>query len=365
MTRETLIGIAGVALHVLVVGAVGLRVIWVRRPAGSAFAWLLLVESLPLVGLVFYLLFGERPIGRERLRRAHAFYADAPLLAAPLWRRDIADLEALAPAQRGLAHLARRAAGLPVLSGSTLALHAGAETILRAIIDDVDAACESVDMAFYIWNAGGTADEVATALERAAARGVRCRVLLDALGSKAFLKTAWPARLRSAGIRLEAALAIGPLGLVFQRADLRLHRKIVVVDERIAYTGSMNLVDPRFFKQDAGVGEWVDAMARIEGPAVAALRAVFLFDWNLQTDEPFVGVERGRVRSTASGGWHGAGAGRAVGPGGRHLGQPAHPRRCLRCRPSAHRADDAVLRARPGRSRWRCRTRRCAASRSR
>ena len=288
MTRETLIGIAGVALHVLVVGAVGLRVIWVRRPAGSAFAWLLLVESLPLVGLVFYLLFGERPIGRERLRRAHAFYADAPLLAAPLWRRDIADLEALAPAQRGLAHLARRAAGLPVLSGSTLALHAGAETILRTIIDDVDAACESVDMAFYIWNAGGTADEVATALERAAARGVRCRVLLDALGSKAFLKTAWPARLRSAGIRLEAALAIGPLGLVFQRADLRLHRKIVVVDERIAYTGSMNLVDPRFFKQDAGVGEWVDAMARIEGPAVAALRAVFLFDWNLQTDEPFV-----------------------------------------------------------------------------
>ena len=75
MTGETLIGIAGVALHVLVVGAVGLRVIWVRRPAGSAFAWLLLVESLPLVGLVFYLLFGERPIGRKRLRRAHAFYA--------------------------------------------------------------------------------------------------------------------------------------------------------------------------------------------------------------------------------------------------------------------------------------------------
>jgi cardiolipin synthase len=113
-------------------------------------------------------------------------------------------------------------------------------------------------------------------------------VLLDALGSKVFLRTGWPARLRAAGIQLEAALAISPMGLAFQRADLRLHRKIVVVDERIAYTGSMNLVDPRFFKQDAGVGEWVDAMARIAGPAVAALRAVFLFDWHLQTGEPFV-----------------------------------------------------------------------------
>ena len=288
MTLQIWTGAAGIALHSLIVAAVGLRVIWVRRPAGSAFAWLLLVAALPLVGLVLYLLFGERPIGRQRLARAHAFYAGFPAVAAPLWADDMADLAPLSAAERGLAHLARRAAGLPVMKGSTLALHAGAETILRAIIADLDAAHESIDMAFYIWNAGGTADEVVAALERAAARGVRCRVLLDALGSKAFLKTAMPARLRAAGIRLEVALQVGVLGLVFQRADLRLHRKIVVVDERIAYTGSMNLVDPRFFKQDAGVGEWVDAMVRVAGPAVAALRAVFLFDWNLQTDEPFV-----------------------------------------------------------------------------
>jgi len=288
MMHETAIAAAGMALHAVIVVTVGLRVIWVRRPAGSAYAWLLLVSVLPFAGMALYLLFGERPIGRKRLRRAQAFYGSFPSVAGPLWALDVADLSPLPPVQRGLSNLALRAAGLPVLKGSTLALHAGAETILRAIIDDIEAAHESADIAFYIWNAGGTADEVAAALERAAARGVRCRVLLDALGSKAFLKTAWPARLRAAGIRLEAALAIGPLGLVFRRADLRLHRKIVVVDERVAYTGSMNLVDPRFFKQDAGVGEWVDAMARIEGPAVAALRAVFLFDWSLQTGEPFV-----------------------------------------------------------------------------
>jgi len=288
MTYDSLVVAAGAVLHVVVIGGVGLRVIWVRRPAGSAFAWLLLVSVLPFVGLVVYLLFGERPIGRKRLRRAHAFYGSFPAAAGPSWALDVAETAQLPPAQRGLSNLALRASGLPVLKGCTLALHAGAETILRAIISDVDRAQESVDMAFYIWNAGGTADDVATALERAARRGVRCRVLLDALGSKAFLKSGGPARLRAAGIRVEVALAIGPLGLVFQRADLRLHRKIVVVDERIAYTGSMNLVDPRFFKQDAGVGEWVDAMARIAGPAVAALRAVFLFDWNLQTGDPFV-----------------------------------------------------------------------------
>lgn len=288
MNVEALLATAGLVLHVGIVAVVGLRVIWVRRPAGSAYAWLLLVSALPFAGLAMYLLFGERPIGRKRLRRAQAFYADFPAITTPLWAPDVAEPLSLPPAQRGLAALAMGTAGLPVLKGSTLALHGGAETILRAIIADIDAAWESIDMAFYIWNAGGTADEVVAAMERAAARGVRCRVLLDALGSKAFLRTGLPARLRAAGIQLKVALGVGPLGLVFKRADLRLHRKIVVVDERVAYTGSMNLVDPRFFKQDAGVGEWIDAMVRMEGPAVAALRAVFLFDWNLQTGEPFV-----------------------------------------------------------------------------
>jgi cardiolipin synthase len=74
------------------------------------------------------------------------------------------------------------------------------------------------------------------------------------------------------------------------RPDLRLHRKIVVIDDEAAYTGSFNLVDPRFFKQDAGVGEWVDAMARLEGPGVIALNALFRWDWEVETgsdlDEP-------------------------------------------------------------------------------
>ncbi len=77
------------------------------------------------------------------------------------------------------------------------------------------------------------------------------------------------------------------------RPDLRLHRKIVVIDDAVGYTGSFNLVDPRFFKQDAGVGEWVDAMVRLEGPGVLALNALFRWDWEVETgrdlDEPASG----------------------------------------------------------------------------
>jgi len=91
-------------------------------------------------------------------------------------------------------------------------------------------------------------------------------------------------RLRAAGVRVEAALPVGPIRALFVRADLRLHRKLVIVDGRIGYTGSMNLVDPHVFKRDAGFGEWVDAMVRVEGPPVAALETVFLEDWLAETE---------------------------------------------------------------------------------
>ncbi|SQK75064.1 Cardiolipin synthase [Tatumella ptyseos] len=65
--------------------------------------------------------------------------------------------------------------------------------------------------------------------------------------------------------------------------DLRQHRKIVLIDNYIAYTGSMNLVDPRFFKQDAGVGQWVDLMARMEGPVAITLGIVYSCDWEIET----------------------------------------------------------------------------------
>jgi len=66
---------------------------------------------------------------------------------------------------------------------------------------------------------------------------------------------------------------------------LRVHRKIVVIDSEVAWTGSMNLVDPRYFKQGSGVGEWVDAMARFQGAVVGSLAGTMVSDWILETGD--------------------------------------------------------------------------------
>ena len=120
---------------------------------------------------------------------------------------------------------------------------------MRAIAQDIDNARKSVLMEFYIWNEGGAADEVLEALIRAGRRGVSCRVLVDAVGARPWWRGRQPQRLRAAGVRVRPALPVSLLQALVSRNDLRLHRKIVVIDGRVAWTGSMNLVDPRYFKQ--------------------------------------------------------------------------------------------------------------------
>jgi cardiolipin synthase len=176
---------------------------------------------------------------------------------------------------------------MPLLGGHRLQLLPDSETSMRALIADIDAARTFVHMEFYIWNAGGFVDDLVAALVRAAQRGVVCSTLMDSLGSRPFFKSTAIGLLRQAGVRVVEVLPVNPVRALFVRFDLRDHRKIAVIDRRIAYTGSMNIADPRFFKQDAGVGEWVDAMVRIEGPSAWVLEAVSLSLTALQTGADF------------------------------------------------------------------------------
>ncbi len=261
------------------------RVIMRRRAVGTSLAWLSIILLLPFAGGFLYLLVGETHLGRTRARRAEQF-TERFRAAQGAFPKAI-DLAArrVQPGGIALARLAKSLVGIDAWPGNRWELLASAPDFFARLVADIDAARESVCLQFYIWHNGGLADDVAAAVERAARRGVRCWVQVDALGSSAFVRSATYERLRSAGAQMHASLPVGLVRLWFRRLDLRNHRKIVVIDEQIGYTGSQNLVDPRFFKQDAHVGQWVDAMTRIEGPAVAALWLSFASDWELDTGQ--------------------------------------------------------------------------------
>ena len=275
------------ALHVMIVSAISVRVIMLQPARGVALAWLLLVAILPFVGALLYLLIGERRIGRRRTRgivELRMDYRKISAAAIPTGLTEV-DWSRHATAAQGMDRLGRTLVGSATVHGSRFRLFSDTETVLKAISRDLDEAKTSVLMEFYIWNEGGTADEVLEALIRAAQRGVHCRVLIDALGARPWWKGSQPQRLREAGIELRAALPVGLLRTLVGRTDLRLHRKIVVIDGDVAWTGSMNLVDPRYFKKGAGVGEWVDAMVRLKGAVVVPLGATLIGDWLLETGE--------------------------------------------------------------------------------
>ncbi len=156
---------------------------------------------------------------------------------------------------------------------------------MLSVINDIEQAKQSIRMVFYIWYPGGLADSVASALIQAAKRGVDVKVLLDSAGSHTFFKSHWAKMMRDAGIELVEGLEVSPWRIFLRRLDLRQHRKIIVIDDDVAYTGSMNMVDPAYFKQDSGVGQWIDIMIRIEGPTVNVLSAIHCWDWEVETGD--------------------------------------------------------------------------------
>jgi len=268
-------------IHFLLVTAFIAVIISVRRPVGVAFAWIFIVMTFPLLGIGLYILIGERPVGRALTRKITRMNREYAKITEALRQQYAPERQKLPVEARALSFLAESKNGTPVVSGNKIMLHTNSLEILQLFIDEINQAKESLHMEFYIWALGGDADRVGEAVIAAAKRGVKCRVLLDSLGSKNWFKSHWPARFRSAGIEVTEALPIQVGRFQFRRADLRLHRKIFVVDGSVVWTGSMNLVDTRTFKQDSGVGEWVDAMVRVEGPVAAQFELTFSFDWSV------------------------------------------------------------------------------------
>lgn len=272
-------------LHFFLVIFFAVRVIIQRLPVGASLAWLLVLALLPYIGAVLYLLFGERFLGakhRQRRLRLRQLFNIPHLHNTPMVEQLWHDYH---PASRSLSILEFQATGIPALGGNTVEFLQTAQETIHRLCQDIRSAHTSCHLEFYIWHPGGIADEVAVALVDAANRGVHCRIMLDAVGSSSFFTSALAETLQHPRIELIKACPMGLIPTGLARYDLRSHRKTVIIDNHVAYLGSFNLIDPSHFKQSLDVGEWIDLMARVEGPLGQVLDAVFLWYWNIETDQ--------------------------------------------------------------------------------
>ncbi|UVK79018.1 MAG: cardiolipin synthase A [Sodalis sp. Ffu] len=269
----------------LLIAGVTLRVLMKRRTVPAAMAWLLVIYILPLVGIITYLLFGELNLGKRRAERSKAMWS-----STTQWIEDIKGCRRIFATEnsevaRSLFQLCKHRQGMRGLKGNQIELLTNTDDAMEMLIRDIGLAKNTIDMVFYIWESGGLVDKVTEALMIAARRGIRCRLMLDSAGSVNFFRSLYPTLMREAGVNVVEALHVSLLRVFLRRMDLRQHRKMILIDNHISYAGSMNMVDPRFFKQDTGIGPWVDMMARMEGPVTPAMGIIFSCDWEIETGE--------------------------------------------------------------------------------
>jgi len=254
----------------------------VRRPRPSdATAWLLIIFFEPIVGLALYLLIGENRLPTRRIREQQRVLDK---IAATIDLRGVRPhviQPPVDPQAQPLVHLAERFSNLPILGGNAVEMIAETDAVIDRLIADIDAAEHHVHLLYYIYVADETGRRVGEALSRAASRGVKCRVIADAVGSWSFFQ-GHDDDLRRGGVEVRAALPVGFARRSFARLDLRNHRKIAVVDGRVAYTGSQNIVNADYGHRDLA---WYDLTARLTGPIVLELQYVFANDWYFETDE--------------------------------------------------------------------------------
>jgi cardiolipin synthase A/B len=248
-----------------------------KRDVRAALGWVAFIWLAPVVGAAAYLVFGVNRIRRraQALRPAANRLRPEDLPPAPVLP---ADAEHLRP----LVQLADEVVRRPLVAGNAFTLLEGGAAAYPTMLAAIEAAERSVAFCTYIIDPGRAGDAFVAALERARDRGVLVRVLIDAVGAR----YRWPPvhrRLQKLGVPTALFLPrLTPVWLPF--VNLRNHRKILVVDGRVGFTGGMNVRDD-FLASPGRPAPYVDLHVKVEGPVVAHLQQAFAEDWAFTTGE--------------------------------------------------------------------------------
>lgn len=261
-----------------------LRVILKRKQIGVSLAWLLLIYALPLFGMISYFIFGELHLGKKRQLRCENIGDKFQHWLKNEASENRQNKDEISLRARSMSAFVESYTSMPMLKGNHHTLLTSTDQVLMELTKKIKLAKKQCYLLFYMCQQGGLVDPLLEALMEAAKRGVDCKLLLDSVGSHDFFNGDCPEKMRLAGVEVIEALPVGAFRFLLQRQDLRMHRKLVCIDDHLAYTGSMNLVDPIYFKKAQGVGEWIDLMVRCEGPIVQFMQGLFVWDWFLETN---------------------------------------------------------------------------------
>lgn len=276
--------VRNIVIFILVVNTI-LAIITVfreKRDIAATWAWLLVLNLLPVIGFILYLFIGRKiskeqifdirtqeTIGMPELVEAQQqlIAEDAPVL----------DESIDAPKTRELARLFLETTGSVLTKGNKVSIIADGEEKFDRLIEDISKAQHHVHVMYYIFKMDKIGSRLLEALEERAANGVEVAVLFDSFGSRTLRSRSFK-RLRELGGYAEPSFK-SKFPLLNLRLNFRNHRKIVVIDGKVGYTGGFNVGDD-YLGEYENMGYWRDTHLRIEGNGVLPLQTRFIMDWN-------------------------------------------------------------------------------------
>lgn len=249
------------------------------RPT-KTLAWMLVIILIPVFGILLYVVFGIN-------RRQYKFFR---LKKTPVYRRYLAtvkafyesieeeaklNMPALQPHLK-LSKLIIRSTNFLPSGGNQVQVLKDGQVTFESIFEALEKAQHFIHFQYYIFEEGELAERLLQLFLRKEQEGVEVRVIYDGIGSSS-LSRSYINRLKEGGVDIFGFLPLR-FGYLTTTLNYRNHRKIIVVDGRVGFTGGINVSD-KYIKGDPELGTWHDVHLRIEGPAVNSLNTVFAVDW--------------------------------------------------------------------------------------
>jgi cardiolipin synthase len=274
-------------LNLVAAMATSAHAVMYKRDPRAAWGWVLTSFAMPFLGPLIYWLLGVNRIRRRRVGELPGAGPPAGPAQEEAAEVKVRLLEIGAPEFTDLVHLARRITDQPLLAGNLVDPLRNGEEAYPAMLSAIEGSRNSVNLATYIFDGDAAGGEFVRALSAAAERGVEVRVLVDAFGE---LYSKVRVRQLFRKTKVKYAKFVPPIPL-WRGAflNLRSHRKILVVDGEVGYTGGMNLSDRHLASRVGNPHRVEDLHFRIRGPIVAELQRVFIDDWWFVTGEKLQG----------------------------------------------------------------------------
>lgn len=271
----TAIGVAATMAHVAIAGAVTVHVLLYKRNVGAAVSWIGIAWLSPFLGALLYVTMGINRVKRraQRLRREHL-----PLNPGDAALAGATTDDALTPLEFAVGRLT----GLPCEPGNRIEMLRSGDEAYPRMLASIEAAQKSIGLVSYIFRNDKAGEAFHQALIRAKQRGVEVRVLIDGVGGGYFWSGTFN-RLHRAGVPVARFLhSYLPWRMPF--VNLRNHRKVMVVDGRLAFTGGLN-IGAENIRADSPPLVVLDTHFQLEGPIVGQLTDAFADDWLFTTGE--------------------------------------------------------------------------------